>query len=186
MSNETSKAIKRLATDPLWQRVSRIPKPWLDIGPGENCLSGADPFDQIHGDANTLNDVPQSYYNLVWSSHCLEHMVDAAEALKVWWNVVAPGGYLWLQVPDAMLYEHGKWPSRFNGDHKWRLSAWRSGLTFADHHLNLAYMLESLPGSELIRLQLVDTNYDYHETLQDQTMKDDVEAGIEMVVRKSK
>lgn len=30
-----------------------------------------------------------------------------------------PGGHLVVTAPDEDLCEHGPWPSRFNGDHKW-------------------------------------------------------------------
>lgn len=75
-------------------------------------------FDQPDGDAQKLERVEDESFDFVYSSHCLEHMVDAHEALQNWIRVVKPNGHLVIQVPDEDLYEQGRWPSRFNRDHK--------------------------------------------------------------------
>ncbi|AZG14084.1 MULTISPECIES: class I SAM-dependent methyltransferase [Cupriavidus] len=75
-------------------------------------------FDRQHGDAQYLERVPDASFDFVYSSHCLEHVVDPSVAIRHWIRVVKPGGYLVIQVPDEDLYEQGHWPSRFNSDHK--------------------------------------------------------------------
>ena len=75
-------------------------------------------FDMQHGDAQYLERVEDESFDFVYSSHCLEHMVDPAVAIRHWIRVVKPGGHLVIQVPDEDLYEQGHWPSRFNNDHK--------------------------------------------------------------------
>ena len=69
-----------------------------------------------------MRGVPDASYDFVHSSHTLEHMRDAAEALCNWWRILAPGGYLIVVVPDWELYEQGVWPSQWNSDHKQRFS----------------------------------------------------------------
>ena len=80
----------------------------------KNCFV----FDMQHGDAQYLERIEDESFDFVYSSHCLEHMVDPAVAIKHWIRVVKPGGHLVIQVPDEDLYEQGHWPSRFNHDHK--------------------------------------------------------------------
>ena len=92
----------------------------IDIGAGNDLVCpGAERFDLEDGDANVITRYRQpDSYDCVHSSHCLEHMHDPAAALKEWWALVKPGGYLVTVVPEEDLYEQGIWPSVFNKDHK--------------------------------------------------------------------
>lgn len=42
--------------------------------------------------------------DFIFSSHLLEHIEDYAAALKEWWRVIKPGGYLVLYLPHKDLY----------------------------------------------------------------------------------
>lgn len=92
----------------------------LDIGYGgdllsDNCVG----WDLEHGDAQLLDGISDDTIDFVYSSHILEHLDDACEALRNWYRVVRPGGYLILFVPDRDLYEKNLClPSRWNPDHK--------------------------------------------------------------------
>jgi ADP-heptose:LPS heptosyltransferase/predicted SAM-dependent methyltransferase len=59
--------------------------------------------------------------DFVYSSHLLEHLEHPAEALKEWWRILKPGGYLVLYLPHEDLYpkvgEDGA-----NPDHKLNLN----------------------------------------------------------------
>jgi SAM-dependent methyltransferase len=57
--------------------------------------------------------------DFVYSSHCLEHISDAGNALRDYHRVLKIGGFMLIAVPHKYLYEK-KWnlPSRYNGDHK--------------------------------------------------------------------
>lgn len=200
MSNETSKALNRLVDDPLFVKIrSYAGASAIDLGCGPDCLPGADCYDKPQGDVETLMPAPsRPSYRLVWSSHCLEHLQHPVSALLRWWRLVEPGGYLWLLVPDFNLHEHGVWPSK-NLKHKWAFSMWRSNLVmdseYGDEpplrgipHLNLVTLVRMLPDSELLRLSLADTGYDYSR-MKDTTL--DQSAGVaevacEMVVRKTR
>lgn len=104
----------------------------LDIGAGADGLGrqiGIWPllrtvaeWDKGEGDAQELRGVANNSYDLVHSSHCLEHIADVRVALGNWWRIVRPGGHLVVVVPDAEFYERGNWPSRFNPDHKHRFT----------------------------------------------------------------
>jgi SAM-dependent methyltransferase len=94
----------------------------LDIGCGADKLTvegcQIDGWDLPQGDAQYLDEIEFTNYDFVYSSHCLEHMVDVETALFHWAAVLKPDGILYIVVPDFMLYEQGQFPSRFNGDHK--------------------------------------------------------------------
>lgn len=193
--NETSKALNRLApvggdfdvVDPLFKWVYDFcPRPWLDVGAGDDPMSkyyGFERFDKEEGDATHLSALKANHYGLVWSSHCLEHLDDPLVALPRWWDVVKPGGVLWLLVPDFALYEHGHWPSVMNPDHRWAFSC--RGTIRHSKHLILDHLWRSLPGAKLLRLDIQCQNYDISGVMDlvDQT-HGVAEASCELVLRK--
>ena len=116
MSNETSKT-KKIWTD---SEVKYLIGNGIDIGCGKDpVFDTVQPFDLEHGDANRISEYIKEPKDFVFSSHCLEHMKDPYLALKEWFKILKPGGYLFILVPDEDLYEQGVFPSRFNSDHKW-------------------------------------------------------------------
>lgn len=92
----------------------------LDIGYGGDLVHpSAVGWDFEHGDAQTISSVASSGLDYVYSSHTLEHMTDSGLALRNWWRVVKPGGYLILYIPERDLYEKKtQLPSNWNLDHK--------------------------------------------------------------------
>ena len=55
----------------------------------------------------------------VFSSHCLEHITDYANAIRDWFRVLKIGGFLVIMVPHQFLYEKRlAMPSVYNEDHK--------------------------------------------------------------------
>jgi len=91
----------------------------LDIGYGGDLIvKAARGWDFEHGDAHYLNGLDDESFDFVYSSHLLEHLPDCEQALKNWWRVLKPGGYLILYLPHRDLYERKmKLPSRYNDDH---------------------------------------------------------------------
>ncbi|NCS88864.1 MAG: hypothetical protein AUK34_13810 [Ignavibacteria bacterium CG2_30_36_16] len=91
----------------------------LDIGfGGDLILPDAQGWDFEHGDAQYLIGLEDESFDYIYSSHTLEHVIDAGESLKNWWRVLKPGGYLLLYIPHRDLYEKKKkLPSRFNPNH---------------------------------------------------------------------
>lgn len=59
--------------------------------------------------------------DFVFSSHLLEHIEHYDKALKDWWRVVKPGGYLILYLPDEDEYPKCGEPGA-NPDHKWNVN----------------------------------------------------------------
>lgn len=117
-TGETSKARARRLKEGLFDKFCK--GKGLDVGYGgdlvvENCQG----WDIEHGDAQKLEGLPDAEYDFVYSSHTLEHLDDIEEALRSWWRVLKPGGYLILYLPDRDLYERKKTlPSSWNETHK--------------------------------------------------------------------
>lgn len=134
----------------------------IDIGCGSDLVvPGAEPFDQVHGNAEEILQYRQAgSYDTVHSSHCLEHMTNVPETLRQWWELVKPGGHLVLVVPDEDLYEQGIWPSRFNRDHKATFRM-RKAETWSPVSYDIEELVSQLPGSELVALERQDNGYDH-------------------------
>lgn len=118
--NETSKCRKFRQQQNHFQKY--LHGTILDIGAGADPLiveSGAvRAWDKTDGDAMMLDGVTSESFDAVYSSHCLEHMIDVPTALANWTRVLRPGGFLYVVVPDYELYEKCVWPSMFNPEHK--------------------------------------------------------------------
>ena len=83
-------------------------------------------WDIEDGDAQYMESICDEKYNFVHSSHCLEHMHAPEVALKNWFRILKPGGYLIITIPDEDLYEQGIFPSQYNRDHKWTFTIWKT------------------------------------------------------------
>jgi len=114
----TSQAKARRTRENFFDRFCR--GKGIDIGYGGDLLAdNCRPWDIEHGDGQTLEGLEEAMFDFVYSSHTLEHLEDAHAAIKNWWRVLKPGGYLILYLPDRELYERKKTlPSRWNNTHK--------------------------------------------------------------------
>ena len=154
----------------------------LDIGYGgdllsANCLG----WDREHGDAQSLEGVRDGSFDFVYSSHTLEHVANASEALCNWYRVVKPGGYLILFVPDRDLYEKTlTLPSRWNPDHKRFFVLDRDE---PPHTVGLLSLVsESIPGAEVIAARQCADGH----TIVDPMLHSDGEYSIEVILHKPK
>ena len=128
------------------------------------CLA----WDKEQGDAQTLPGLPASRFDWVYSSHCLEDLPDPHRALARWWEVLRPGGYLLVVVPDEDLYEQGFWPSRFNPAHRWTFTIHKHQ-SWSPNSLNLGEMVMRLPEHRVVWLRTCDYGYDYTGGVWDRT-----------------
>lgn len=143
-------------------------------------------YDQPHGDAQKLDNILDDSFDFLYSSHCLEHVRDASEALGNWLRVVKPGGHLVINVPDEDLYEQGQWPSRFNSDHKISFTIAKQK-SWSPVSVNLLDLLGSFRDrAEVVSLQVIDQGYRYTTLPRgvDQTRTPMAECAIEFVLRK--
>ncbi len=187
MTHETAKATRRRQKDPFYNDVfvGHI----LDIGAGNDPLAESSfpkitkvtPWDIQNGDAQYLDKLPDSFFDTVYSSHCLEHMVSPEIAVKNWLRVLKINGMILVSVPDEQMYEsvYGNliWPSRHNTDHKW---------TFRDDrkktHQKSLCLSDLFLSAEILRLQRITEHYDPLRA-DDQTLGL-AECAIEIVAKK--
>lgn len=194
MAKETSKAMRRR-----WCEAERGEFRWRDVfaGTGIDVGSGDDPlpldgciaFDKKNGDANQLTDYfkPESF-DYLHASQALEHMHDPVASLASWVAVVKQCGWVVVTVPDVVLYEGMRWPSRYNGDHKttWSLHLKKSP---CPRHVYVPDFLKHFESEvDVVLCRLLDCNYDYFiGTTHDQTQieSNGVEPWIEIVLQKN-
>jgi ADP-heptose:LPS heptosyltransferase/predicted SAM-dependent methyltransferase len=104
-----------------WELIPYIRgKYWLDLGCGDqkvfpafigvdNCHHAKE-FDwkiKPEIDVETCEKMPMlasGQYDLVFSSHLLEHIQDYQSALREWWRLIKPNGYLALYLPHKKFY----------------------------------------------------------------------------------
>ena len=154
--DEASKTIAlypKLLTDYLHGRI-------LDIGAGLDPITkSAEVFDKAQGDAqDVLLHFPKESFDTVFSSHCLEHMVDPLAAIQSWYSLVKLGGHLIVIVPDEDTYEQGHFPSIFNSDHKATFTVSKSK-SWSAKSINCLDLCTSL-GGEIVYLAQQFDNYD--------------------------
>jgi SAM-dependent methyltransferase len=94
----------------------------VDVGSGLWPLPGAIPVDAARGPGHqrSIRDFADASLDYVFSSHCLEHIGEWREELRVWIAKLKPGGvlFLYLPHPDCGLWEPG---SPMVGDgHVWQ------------------------------------------------------------------
>ena len=152
----------------------------LDIGYGgdllsDNCVG----WDLEHGDAQLLTSIEDRSLDFVYSSHTLEHIVDASEALRNWSRVVKPSGHIIIYVPDRDLYEKKlTLPSRWNPDHK------RFFLLDRDEPPDTKGLLQlidkAIPAANVVWARRCDDGH----TILDPQIHSDGEYSIEVVLRK--
>jgi len=76
----------------------------LDIGAGKWPLPGAQPIELVPGDfqckEHSAMNLPDGAFDYIFSSHCLEHLVNPVAALAYWKERIKPGGVLCLYLPS--------------------------------------------------------------------------------------
>jgi len=134
----------------------------LDIGAGQDPITNTcEIFDLAQGNAQFISDFfPPSSFDTVFSSHCLEHMIDPLTAVKSWFSLVKPGGHLIIIVPDEDLYEQGHFPSQFNSDHKATFTISKSR-SWSEVSINCLDICNTLGGT-IVYLQQQSDNYNFN------------------------
>jgi len=190
VSYETKKANKRRKKIPLFRDRAFVGK-GIDIGCGRDILNrkvfkkitSIEGFELADGNAQYIHKHKEKEsYDFVYSSNCLEHMDEPLDALRSWYSLVKPGGYLIFTVPDEDLYEQGVFPSRYNYDHKWTFTIYKKK-SWSVKSINTVDLVRELPGCKVLRMSVIDTNYDYSKKGEDQT-RGKAEAIIEVVIQK--
>ena len=181
MGQESRKALSRRVREGYFEKY--LVGDGIDIGCGDDpvtphCMR----WDREQGDAQTLPGLLPESFDWVYSSHCLEDLPDPQRALLRWWEVLRPGGYLLVVVPDEDLYEQGFWPSRFNPAHRWTFTAHKSE-SWSPASIRFTDIISPLPRHKLVWLRTCDYGYDYTGGVWDRTGTN-AEVHIEALVQK--
>jgi SAM-dependent methyltransferase len=164
----------------------------IDIGAGPDPLRTdgfphlrhVDEWDLHRGDATFMNGIDREWYDLVYSSHCLEHISDPMAAVRRWWELVKVGGHLVIVVPDEELYERFEWPPHRNSDHKHSYSTMTLGSPDRmPSTVRVQKLADLCTGGRLISLLRLEDGFDANNP-SDQTAIGTCECGIELVIRK--
>lgn len=193
MANETTKQMLRRSGD------RRFATRWIvgqgiDIGCGNDPLSlladylplmtSLRPWDLPDGDALFMAGVADESFDFVHSSHCLEHLQNPVQALENWIRICRLGGHLIITVPDEDMYEQGQWPSTFNSDHKWTFTIFKSS-SWSPRSVNVLNMLANFGDQvEILKIEKLDSGFNYKLPRQDQTRGGLAESAIEIVLKK--
>lgn len=188
--DESTKADSRRKNTWLYNKV--FTGHGIDIGCGIDILNrnniypnilSVKAFDKEDGDAQYIDRyITDSKYDFVHSSQCLEHMHNPYVSLHNWWKLVKNEGYLIVSMPDEDLYEQGHFPSRYNHDHKWTFSI-NKRISWSARHINTLHLIDTIQDAKIIKIELIDTNYDYSLKDVDQT-RGEAEAFIEFILQK--
>jgi hypothetical protein len=86
----------------------------LDIGcmKREWAFPGATPIDLSFDDEYHATNLPGVEYDYIYSSHCLEHVVDWVGILDYWITKVKKGGSIFLYLPDYSQEYWRPWNNR--------------------------------------------------------------------------
>lgn len=177
---ETSKAHARRVREGFFEKYCQ--GEGLDIGCASDPLTPeCSGWDLPNGDAQYLDGVEDESFDFVYSSHCLEHMVDVRIALKNWFRVVREGGTLILYIPHRDLYEKKRTlPSRWNIDHK---HMFLIGRAEAPDTLDIVEEIKvSLTGYDIEYVKKCDEGH----TIDNPLVHSDGEYSIEIIIRKLK
>lgn len=72
----------------------------VDVGAGKWPFPGAVPID-VETEKWNVYALPEDL-DYVFSSHCLEHLVDPVKALEHWYTRLKPGGVVFLYLPHPL------------------------------------------------------------------------------------
>lgn len=164
----------------------------IDIGCGDDPISPTNgivrKWDKNDGDGMLLASILDESLDCVYSSHCLEHLVNVETSLTNWARVLRCGGHIYFTIPDWVIYEKERWPSRFNGDHKhsFSLTKTRQEVSRENHHHitnDMLPIIEKL-NCKLVSAQLEDNDYDYSKPNIDQTFSGNAMCQICVIIEK--
>lgn len=190
---ETSKASLRRSRDPSFVQ-HYFAGEGIDIGAGSDPLAANIPaFPRVRGvvtwdasknDPGRMEGVDDHAFDFVHSSHCLADVSNPAKALARWIELLKPGGYAIITVPDEDLYGKGVWPNRFNGNHKSSFTIFKAENRLS-RSVNVLELVQSMsPVADCERVTLLREGYDEARADADQTASGYAECAIEIVLRK--
>ena len=159
---------------------------WWSLAPvGLNVSVLQDP--DATRDAADLSRFSDQSFLTVYASHILEHLNDHEAALREWWRVLQPGGYLIICVPHRDLFEmQDHHPSRWNPcdrpDGGGHMTFWMPDSEDLPVTYNFKRTLQTvIPDGQVVSFKVLDDGYDYNR---DKTLPPIGEYSIEAIIFK--
>ena len=70
------------------------------------------PIDTLFDDPWDASNLPEKNVDYIYSSHCLEHIQNWVDVLDYWYEMLKPGGVLFLYLPDYSQTYWRPWNNR--------------------------------------------------------------------------
>jgi hypothetical protein len=85
-----------------------------DIGCMKNewAFPGSIPIDLNFDDDYHAKNLPENNVDYIFSSHCLEHILDWVSVMDYWYDTIKDGGVLFLYLPDYSQEYWRPWNNR--------------------------------------------------------------------------
>lgn len=193
--NECSKSIIRRLSNPNFITKYFVGH-GIDVGGGNDSLEkysylfpnikSVRNYDRPDGDALTMSDVKDNFFDFVHSSHCLEHLDSPVKGFNNWLRIVKPNGYLIITVPDEDLYEQGIFPSSWSDEHRWTFTIYKDKSWNNDKSINIIDLIKKSYYPILVeKIELLNYTFNDRKPREDQTFTSLLtESCIEFVIRK--
>lgn len=154
---ETYKSHNRRLAEGWFDKYAPAHMSGIDLGCQKDPLNHTfRRWDVIFGDpdATFMEGVPDNQFQTVYASHLLEHLDDPVTAIKNWYRILRPTGYLIVCVPHRDLYEKKvSLPSNWNQEHKW---FWLPETYEPPHTQSLkAIILQAAPTANIVSLKVL-------------------------------
>jgi predicted SAM-dependent methyltransferase len=78
----------------------------------EWALPGSIPIDLSFDDNYNALNLPEKNVDYIFSSHCLEHILDWVSVLDYWTDMIKDGGVIFLYLPDYSQKYWRPWNNR--------------------------------------------------------------------------
>jgi len=78
----------------------------------EWSFEGSTPIDLSFDDGYHATNLPKQNVDYIFSSHCLEHIVDWVGTMDYWYETLKPNGTLFLYLPDYSQEYWRPWNNR--------------------------------------------------------------------------
>jgi len=78
----------------------------------EWSFEGSTPIDLSFNDGYHATNLPKQNVDYIFSSHCLEHIVDWVGTMDYWYDTLKTGGTLFLYLPDYSQEYWRPWNNR--------------------------------------------------------------------------
>jgi len=183
---EAFKAFRRRSGDKFWDEV--LTGDGLFVGEKTGSIE-AEWYPKIKSIQHTTGEYALDFrkfgmgvFDFVVLDGRLEHEKSILTAAMVWMSMLKNGGHLVITVPDSRLYECDMWPSKWSSGHQWAFNMPTSTIKH-QKSIDIVAFAAKIPGVQIRRIHLADSNYNYDTFGTDQT-KGEAEASIEVVLRK--